>query len=104
MNPSAHRPVELENANGVGKLLPNAVRKGRGTLAWSDHGGPAAKLPHQRPDIWPPLARSAQLVAGHVCVAAPPTASRRSTPCRCDTPDLAAVSARIVAQLLHAHQ
>ena len=35
MNPSTHRPVELENADGFGKLLPNAVRKGRGTLAWS---------------------------------------------------------------------
>ena len=27
------RTVEPENANGCGKLLPNAVRKGRGTLA-----------------------------------------------------------------------
>jgi hypothetical protein len=35
MNPSTHRPVELENADGFGKLLPNAMRKGRGTFAWS---------------------------------------------------------------------
>jgi hypothetical protein len=38
MNPSTHRPVEPENANGFGKLVPNAARKGCGALAWSDHG------------------------------------------------------------------